>query len=76
MRRTILMLLAALVVLGSAQAFATSPEVTVAAARSRLVDYPETHPLVWGEFDKYHYPQVRGDHHHHEQLGRQVARLG
>ena len=56
MRRTILMLLAALVVLGSAQAFATSPEVTVAAARSRLVDYPETHPLVWGEFDKYHYP--------------------
>ena len=40
MRRTILMLLAALVVLGSAQAFATSPEVTVAAARSRLVDYP------------------------------------
>ena len=51
------MLLAALVVLGSAQAFATSPEVTVAAARSRLVDYPETHPLVWGEFDKYHYPK-------------------
>jgi hypothetical protein len=45
------------IVLGSANAFAATPAPTAVVARARLVDYPETHPLVWSEFDKVHYPK-------------------
>lgn len=56
MRRTLMLILATIIVLGSAGAFAQEAAPIAAEVRAIKVDYEMTKPLKWGEFDTQHIP--------------------
>ena len=58
MRRTLTLMVAMVIILGSAGAFAQEVSPNAAAARAIKVDYEMTRPLVWGEFDTQHIPLI------------------
>lgn len=56
MRRLLLFLLAMVVLLAGANVTAQEVSPNAAAARAIKVNYPQTQPNVWGEFDTEHIP--------------------